>query len=183
MREKDSGSVTLELSIVLPIFILMFLFIYGIFSIVMAKNTITHALVQSAKSLSLDSYMNEEYESFKDEGFTFWGGLGDVVVELIRLNDNPYYSSTTKWYSGGADANAVAKKRFIGFFAGGDEGEAEQLAEDLKVVDGLNGLKITATVEGETLSLNAKYELKYWFDFWGYGTVPVEQTIKTRLWK
>lgn len=182
MKEKDSGSVTLELSIVLPIFILMFLFIYGIFSIVMAKNTITHALVQSAKSLSLDSYMNEEYESIKEPGINFWGGLGDVVVDLIRLTDDPYYSSSIKWYENG-QANDVAKKRFIGFFAGGDESAAEELAENLKVENGLNGLEITATVEGETLSLNAKYNLKYWFDFWGYGTVPVDQTIKTRLWK
>ena len=60
--ENQRGSVTLETSIVLPIFIFLFLFIYGLFSVIAAQNQMTHALVQSTKSLSLDSYLTENVD-------------------------------------------------------------------------------------------------------------------------
>ena len=63
IEDKQRGSTTLETSIVLPIFIFIFLFIFGLFSIVSAQNQMTHALIQSTKSMSLDSYITESVDS------------------------------------------------------------------------------------------------------------------------
>lgn len=81
--ENQRGSVTLETSIVLPIFIFLFLFIYGLFSVIAAQNQMTHALVQSTKSLSLDSYLAENVESAGEAGTKFWGGLSDMVSDYL----------------------------------------------------------------------------------------------------
>ena len=111
-NEKLKGSITLETSIVLPIFIFIFLFIYGLFSVVSAQNQMTHALVQSSKSLSLDSYLTENVDSAAEAGTNFWGGLSDLVLDIVRLNNNEYFSSSTDWYKADNQNIEVIRKRF-----------------------------------------------------------------------
>ena len=84
---KEEGSITLETALVLPIFFFMFLFIYGLFSVYSSQNRMTHALIQSAKSLSLDSYMAENVESAAERGTAFWGGFGDMVIDFGDFKD------------------------------------------------------------------------------------------------
>lgn len=180
--EKQRGSVTLETSIVLPIFIFLFLFIYGLFSVIATQNQMTHALVQSTKSLSLDSYLTENLDSAAEEGTKFWGGLSDMVLDIVRLNNNEYYSSQTDWYKSEDGNPDIAKKRFIGYLTGGDEDAAKEKLKNMGIVDGLDGVTFTTKVEGEILTVTIKYEIQYWFDFFGMGKIPMEQTIKSRLW-
>lgn len=181
-NEKLKGSITLETSIVLPIFIFIFLFIYGLFSVVSAQNQMTHALVQSSKSLSLDSYLTENVDSAAEAGTNFWGGLSDLVLDIVRLNNNEYFSSSTDWYKADNQNIEVIRKRFIGYLAGGDEVAAREKLNDLGIVNGLDGITFEYKVEDEVLTVTIKYEIQYWFDFMGMGKIPMEQTIKTRLW-
>ena len=181
-NEKQRGSVTLETSIVLPIFIFLFLFIYGLFSVIAAQNQMTHALVQSTKSMSLDSYLMENVESAGEAGTKFWGGLSDMVLDIVRLNNNEYFTSQTDWYTSEDGNPDIAKKRFVGYLTGGDEDAAEKKLKDMGIVDGLDGVTFTTKVEGEILTVTIKYEIQYWFDFFGMGKIPMEQTIKSRLW-
>jgi len=180
--EKQRGSVTLETSIVLPIFIFLFLFIYGLFSVIAAQNQMTHALVQSTKSLSLDSYLTENVESAGEAGTKFWGGLSDMVLDIVRLNNNEYFSSQTDWYKSEDGNPDIAEKRFVGYLTGGDESAADKKLKDMGIVNGLDGVTFTTKVEGEFLTVTIKYEIQYWFDFFGMGKIPMEQTIKSHLW-
>ena len=59
---RQSGSVTLEAAIILPIFCTLFMALNGMFFIFSAQNQITHALVQSANSMGMDAYANEAIE-------------------------------------------------------------------------------------------------------------------------
>jgi len=180
--KKQQGSITLEMSIVLPIFFFMFLFIYGLFSIVGTQNQMTHALVQSSKSLSLDSYLAENVESAAEAGTKFWGGLSDMVLDLVRLDNNDYFSNPTDWYKAEAGSPSIAKDRFIGYLAGGDKDAAAEKLEALGVVGGIDGVTFETKVEGEILTVTIKYEIQYLFDFMGMGKIPMEQSIKVRLW-
>lgn len=181
-QEVQRGSVTLETSIILPIFLFLFLFLYGLFAIIRVQNQMTHALVQSTKSLSLDSYLTENVESAAENGTKFWGGLSDMVLDLVRVDNNPYFSSRTDWYkleNGNAD---IVKKRFIGYLTGGDEDAAKEKMKALGIVGGLDGVTFQTKVDGEILNVTIKYQIQYWFDFFGMGKIPMEQTIKSRLW-
>ena len=182
VKKDQSGSVTLETSIVLPIFIFIFLFIYGLFSVIGAQNQMTHVLVQTTKSMSLDSYLMENVESAGEAGTKFWGGLSDMVLDIVRLNKNEYFTSQTDWYTSEDGNPDIAKKRFVGYLTGGDEDAAEKKLKDMGIVDGLDGVTFTTKVEGEILTVTIKYEIQYWFDFFGMGKIPMEQTIKSRLW-
>ncbi len=181
-QERQRGSVTLETSIVLPIFMFVFFFICGLFSVVGAQNQMTHALVQLTKSMSLDSYLTENVESAAEAGTKFWGGLSDAVLDIVRLDNDRYFSSATDWYKSEGGNPAIAKERLIGYLAGGDKDAAEKKLKDMGIVDGLNGVTFETKVEGEILTITVRYQIQYWFDFFGMGKIPMEQTIKSRLW-
>lgn len=182
---KEEGSITLETALVLPIFFFMFLFIYGLFSVYSSQNRMTHALIQSAKSLSLDSYMAENVESAAERGTAFWGGFGDMVIDFVRLDNDPYFASSSDWYEasemGGADSSVI-KKRFMGFL-GGNEEHAKELLDDMKIVGGMDGIQFETSMDGENLTIKIKYKMQYWFDFFDMGKIPIEQKITTRMWK
>lgn len=182
MKHKQRGSITLETSIVLPLFMFLFLFIYGLFFVVSAHNQITHALIQSTKSLSLDSYLNEKVESAAEESTKFWGGISDAVIDIIRLDNNEYFSSQTDWYISDTGNPFIAKQRFIGYFAGGDPAAADEKLKALGIKNGLNGLTFKTKVENEFVSVSVEYEIQYWFDFMNMGKIPMNQTVKSRLW-
>lgn len=180
--ENQSGSVTLETCIILPIFLFIFLFVDGLFSVIATQNQMTHTLIQSSKSLSLDSYLTENVESAAEDGTAFWGGLSDMVLDLVRLNNDPYFSSQTDWYKSEDGSPSVAKDRFVGFLTGGDEAAADEKLKDMGIVGGLNGISFETKVDGETLTVTIKYEIQYWFDFFDMGKIPMEQSITTHLW-
>ena len=79
MKKNERGSVTLEASLVLPIFIFIFLFCYGILMMFSGQQLISHALLQSAESLSLDSFASEK--------------IGDTGLESAKSAVNMLYES------------------------------------------------------------------------------------------
>jgi len=183
-KEKQKGSVTLETSIMLPIFFFLFMFIYGLFIVFTAHNQMTHALVQSSKSLSLDPYLTESIEALGDGESGFWGGFTDLVMDMSQVGSNSSFSSRKRWHaqeSGSADN--IAKQRFVGYFAGGSVSKAEEKLDALNIVGGLNGVTFKTKVDGERLTVTICYEIQYMFDAFGAGKIPMEQSITTRLWK
>ncbi len=184
MRKKLSstdGTVIIETSMVLVMFIFVILFIYGLFSIISAQNQMTHALIQSSRSLSLDPYLTEHVDSIA-EADTFWSGLGSMVLDLARLSNDKHFSSSDDWYKGTGDSG-LAKDRFVGYLAGGSESAANEKLNNLGVVDGLDGVKFNMVISGEDMTITMKYELQFWFDALEVGKIPMKQSITTRMWK
>lgn len=179
IRESSDGAIMLEISIVLPMFILVVMYVYGLFVVNIAENEITHALVQSTKSLSLDSYTNERYTSVLN-GDEFWSGFSDMMTDVLRSFNDQYYSSSTKWYDS-QDVNTV-KNRFIGFFSGGDENKANEKLIRLGIKDGVSGLNFTVTSSKEEVTVKVSYTIQIWFDAFGLGKIPMEHQITSKMW-
>ena len=180
----EKGSLTLETALVLPIFFFMFLGVFCFFGFIAARNSIHHALIQSAKSLSMDSLLNEDVESAAEKETVFWGDFSDMIYDLVRLDNDPYYSSSTDWYKN-SSSTSVVKKRFIGYLSGsGTEAEAaaQKKLETLGVVDGLDGINFEYSVSDGELEITATYELKVWIDFFGLTSFQMEDTVSARMW-
>ncbi len=182
MKNKEKGSVTLETTLVLPFFLFMFLLIFGLFSVVGARNQISHALVQSSKSMSLDAYYLERVASAGESGTKFWKSLGDAVLDIVRLDNDKHFSARTDWYSGNAGAT-VAKDRFVGYLSGGDEAEADEILDALGVIDGLDGMQFKTEIADDVMTVTINYTLQFVFDVFDMGKIPMEQSIKVKLWK
>lgn len=60
-RKSEDGTISLEACIVVPI-LFSYTFIYGFIVMFMGQQMISHSMLQSAESLSLDSYGTEKSE-------------------------------------------------------------------------------------------------------------------------
>lgn len=178
-KKEESGSMTLEAAIILPLFIFIFLSIFGMFGMVSARHQVTRALLQTSKSLSLDPYLMEKLKTQQGHVPT----VEEALTGFMRSGANDqYFDTKQKWYSG--DGSAVAKKRFIGFLTNGTEpgtGGVDPL-KSLGVENGLGGVEIKATVSGSELTLTAKYKLKFVFDIFKLQGMQVENTVVSKLW-
>lgn len=186
-KNHERGSLTLETAIVLPFFFFLFMFVIGYFGVISARNTVSHALIQSAKSLSLDSYATESFTGGLDADgrFEVWNSLSDIAASIIRAFPDPYFANNDKWYKSSSNVDVV-KKRFTGYLVGSDgdsDAKANQKLKSLGVENGLNGMSFKYSIVDGDLSVTVNYNVNSYFNFFGLGSIPVEQTVVTKMWK
>lgn len=187
MNKRQSGMITIEACITLLVFILLMLMLSSLFVMFMAQNTTAHALLQTTQSLSTDAYAANQYGE---------GGLGSVkeavvlIVNFIKSlfgneDDNPAFTLTTQWYTKDNDTIVdTVRDRFIAYVSGAGEEDADELLENLNIVDGADGLDFSGSyIENDILYVVLKYELEYDFNIFDMGIVDVEQSACAKLWK
>lgn len=181
--KKEKGSLTLEAAIVMPIFFLLMLFMYGILMIFSGQELISHALLQSSESLSLDSYATEIIGGTGlDNAKSAVNSLYQTIVSTDTQHKQ-YFSSTEKWYEG--EVESEAKMRFIGYFSGGDEEKAESLLQIVGVENGLNGLDFSESYidENNDLHISVKYTQRFIFDMGGNLTFQQSMGAVAHMWE
>lgn len=188
MVKEKKGAITLEACISVFAFLILMFLISGFFMMFMAQNAVAHAILEASESLSLDVYASSRYGA--DEGKI--GSSSDYVSAYIASKlgsseeKSPHFVSKGEWYNGDDSAEVVeaVRKRFIGYFSGGDESKAEEMLTQMRVVDGLDGLDFSATkIENDELQITVKYKLRYEFTIGNLGKVDVEQSTSSKLWK
>ncbi len=186
-RKSRKGMVTLETAIFLPIFFFIFFAIFGVFGVILARHQVRHACIQTAKSLSHDSFLTEQFDPRdKEKGQEFYTSFGSLANTFIRwiIDDGGYYTSREKWYttSNSSDGKDIIKKRFVGFLAGGKDDDAKKYLKNLGIKDGLDGITFEYWVENGELTLKVDYTVQYWFKCFGAENIPMSHTIKTKMW-
>lgn len=181
---NEKGALLIETAIVLPFFILIIVFVYSIFNITNAQNQISHALIQATESLSMDKYTNEKINSITGvrSGDALWGGLDEAILEIVRLGDDPHFSSKTKWYSTNAGSQDIATKRFFGYLSDGDEGLADKKLKALGVINGTSGVTVGVETTETDVTVTIQYTLQFWVDFFGIGKIPMQQSVTSHFW-
>lgn len=183
MIKKENGTISLEACIVVPMFMFLILFVYGFIVMFMGQQLITHAMIQSAESLSLDSYAleNVDFEEI-DSG----GELVQLLYSQIYTPNNDF-SSNVKWYSDdSSDLSSVVEKRFLAYLTSGANNaqtKASEMLEFVGVKNGFDGLDLSETkIEDGYLIMTVSYEQEFIFNFNGLASFEREFTIKQKLW-
>ncbi len=176
MRKNEKGVITLEACIVVPFFIFLMLFVYGFIVMFMGRQAMSHALLQSAKSLSLEAYAIDNLD----------GGGGKNIKQVfteLSITDDEHFASTAKWFSDDkAQLQSIVEDRFIGYL-GGTQSQAEAQLELFGVKDGWNGMDFSATtVENGVLTIHVKYQQEFIYDFNGLLAFDRELSVKMKLW-
>lgn len=183
---SERGVITLEASIsVLSFLVLMFL-ISSFFVMFMAQNVTAHVTLQTAESLSFDAYKIEKLMKEDGKIGSLGENLGQFITKLFgSATDNPYFVADDRWYDGdAAQIEKAIKNRFVGYLAGGNEVEADEMLLRLNIVNGLSGLNFSESyVVNDTLYIVLKYTMECDFNMWGLRPIEVEQRACSKLWK
>ena len=185
-KDSQAGVVTLEACVSVLSFLLLMILLSSLFFMFMAQNVTAHTVLQTAQSLSFDTYTIEKMKLDNGKVGSIGELLGSVAVDLFGSpSENPYFVSNTRWHSGDkTELTDILQKRFIGYISGGDPSEADAFLKNLNVVGGLSGLDFSeSSVEEDVLYIVLRYELEYEFTAWGMGVVEVEQKACAKLWK
>lgn len=188
-RGNESGVISLEASITVPVFFFLMLFMYGIIIMFMGRQMISHALLQSADSMALDPYASERIET---GSLTSADGIVQTLYDKglkllsygLNVTDAQYFSSSDKWYSDDIDMlEETIENRFLGFFAGGSRSDADELLTVVGVADGFDGLDFSeSSVDDGVLTITVQYRQEFLFNFYGVAAFNREMTVKVKLW-
>lgn len=186
-KHGESGLLSLEASIAVTIFIFLMLFMYSFFVVFEARNEMAHVLLSTSNSLALDAYANDTL------------GNSDVISDLLYslygnvVDDDNQFTDTRQWYdSAGSDETSVptgvfaevVEERFIAYLTNGDPTQAEAVLDGYHIVGGRDGLDFTGSyVSGNNLYIKVSYTIEYEFNMFGLGTLEMEQSACSKLWK
>lgn len=177
--KSENGTITLEACIVVPVFILLIMFVYGLMVMFLGNHAMTHALVQCAESLSLDSYATDMLDA-GDAVST--GSVLKKIYKDVTQYGSENFSSSEKWYDGG-DVEGEIENRFLGFIADGSLNDADEWLEMFGVQDGFSGLDFSgSSVENGVLTINVKYTQEFVYGTEDLAAFDRELTVKAKMW-
>jgi len=183
MYKNDKGLITLEACITVITFMILMFVLFGIFIMFAAQSTMAHTLLQTTQSLALDAYTTSRFQNRSLESDSATNRfLSSLFLEPSV--DNPHFTSDTTWYYGDGHAIAqVARLRFIGYLAGGNEVTADTILRSFRIKGGLDGLDFTnSTVVNNDLHIRVDYTIKFFIQMWGLTEIDVRQESISRLW-
>lgn len=172
-QNHNSGVITIEAAIMMPMFIMLMLFLYAFFIFFMGQQIMSHTAIQTAKSLSFDPYLVARVEN---------DDLAVMISDIVGFfSDN--YSSTEKWFDDESDKAAeVAKKRFLAFLPNQDNHDA--ILDFIGVKEGTAGLDFSGSkVEDGVLTLNIKYVQEFAFHIAELTSFERVITLKVKLFE
>ncbi len=180
MRKMNNcnGSITLEAAMVVPFFIILMLLVNGFFVMFMGQQIMSHALVQSAKSLAFDPYTSQKVAADAEDE------LADMFVDIFSFTSGNRVS-TDKWYddSNLDDLDEVVKERYVAYLKD-SETDAKELLNNIGVKDGLDGLDFTGcSVEDGILTVHMKYTQEFIYNAAGLASFDRELSVKVKLFE
>lgn len=202
IKEKDeNGTISLEAAIMMPIFIIVIMLIYGIMLMFSGQQLINHALIQSSESLSIDSYAGEiKYDSNsgnRDLAYDVYksfvisnGNLLDSLGSTLNGNDISNFSTNKKWYnpetaSEKKDMIPIVQRRFIGYLTNEkDINQGKEQAKNILEKYGIkDGIDFSVEIKDKTLIIKAKFKQDFIFDFHGLASFDREIVTNVRMWQ
>jgi hypothetical protein len=181
LKDNERGVISLEACVLVPFFIFLMLFFYGIIIMFMGQHMVSHSLIQSAESLSLDSYAAERL-SLND--IQDGGDLLTALYAGLFTSGDEYFSSNDKWYSSGsASTEETIKKRFIGYLSGGDVGKANDILDNIGIKGGVDSIDFSgcSVVDG-VLTITITYKQEFLFNFQGLASFDRTMTVTSNMW-
>lgn len=178
---RKKGSLTIEASIALTAFMFIVVTILSFSTVYKAQSIVSHATLQTSQSLAVESYYRETISK---------SGSADLLSKLIKFAgflgldggsgiDDGYASLGDS----GTDFYKIVKETFA-YSIAEDITSADRLLKKAGIEKGLDGIDFTySSVSGGDIIINAQYEVKLPFSFFGERTVTLSKSAKTKAFK
>lgn len=177
-KEKmNSGSITLEAAMVVPLFIILMLLVNGLFVMFMGQQIMSHTLIQSAKSLAFDPYSSQRVSANEEDS------LADMFVDIFSFAGGDHVS-TEKWYEENLDQiDEIIEERYIAYLKN-SRSDAKVLLDEIGIKNGLNGLDFSgSSLADGVLTVKLKYTQEFIFNAAGLAEFERELSVKVKLFE
>ena len=177
MKKKNKGSLTIEASIALTSFMFLVLFILGFGRFNLAQGLVSHATIQSAQAIAVDSYFRE----------TIAGTGTYKSLQTFEKLSSILFSETdvfTSFADSERKINKEAREQFIKAIAENEE-EANDILISLGVKDGINGMnfKKSTMINGDVI-VYVEYTLELQFSFFkSDAEIKLSKAAKSKAFK
>ncbi len=173
MWKNQKGVLTVEASLSLGVFFLVVLFLFNFATVYRAENMVSHATLQTADAVALESYLRET---------TFEGDNNQVLFWANRLNGSETVSEDAFESLRSADLISIAKEKFT--LAIKDTAtDADSVLKSLGVERGLNGIDLSQSYVDFTTNdviIKADYVLNLRFPVFGFRELTVSKAAKAK---
>ncbi len=173
MKKGKKGVLTVEASIVLPLAMLFILFLLGFARVYRAQSLVSHAALQSADAVAMESYLRETALRSDAEKIV---QLASKISATDQLNADSLESLRS------ADLPSIARQKFIAAVADTEE-NADKKLKSLGIKDGLNGIDFSGCnldIVNDDVIVTLDYSIEMQFKILGYNEIDASKTVKSK---
>ncbi len=173
MNKYEKGVLSVEASIVLTLFTFFVLFLFNFASIYTAQTVMSHATIQAADAVALESYLRETAAE---------GDAEDIVYLTSQITDSTSISADSFESLRTADLPDVARQKFVTAVSN-TESKADQKLEALGVQDGLAGVDFNSSyvdLDRDDVIVEVNYTLDLKFPVFTAKEVTLTKTAKAK---
>lgn len=180
MDTKEKGSLIIETSMSLTVFMLFILFIISFAKVYKTQNIINNAVNQTAISLSRDSIFRETMSG---------SSLGDLAIAEKLINQlcgNQNAGGALESFRSFSDlgedkVSQIMKDTFEYHIS---ETEAEKTLKKLGLVNGMSDIDFSESIVGKDyIKIKAKYKMEIPFLFLGNKQLNMQKEVNIKMWK
>lgn len=168
--KKNEGSLTIEATISLSVFIFFMMAMVNFGQIYKAQVYMTHRLLQAGKMVS---YMSYDYDN---------GSGLDAIWSMIKQMTGLSVGIETEWIvlgaSGANNYSRCVERAFYNLKGNGDFEDPDMIMNHY----GIENIEIHAQKDDSDLTMLVTYDIKLAFRFFGVERISLKQSARCGLW-
>jgi len=173
MKKREQGVLTVEASIVLVLMLLFILFIFSFGRVYRAQNLVSHASLQAADAVALESYMRET---------ALQADAAEVVYLANHMTGGNAISAESLQSLRSANVPKIVRQKFITAIAN-NEAAADEKLRAMGIKDGLSGIDFShcqMDLVNDDVIVAITYTIKMQFPVFGFDEVTVTKAAKAK---
>ncbi|MBQ8827745.1 MAG: pilus assembly protein, partial [Clostridia bacterium] len=173
MKKNTRGILTVEASIVLTLFTLFVLFLFSFARVYRAQNAVSHAVLQAADAIALESNLRESTLSIDESEIL---DISEGLTGSSAVTPDNFKSLR------GANLSEIAKQKFSAAISG-SEGDTDKILKKLGIKDGLSGIDFSSSVIDYTnndIIIYANYVIEMQFPIMGMNEINATKASKAK---
>ncbi len=173
MKKRERGILTVEASIVLTLMLLFILFLFSFARIYRAQNLVSHAALQTADAVALESYLRET---------ALQSNTSDVVYLASHISQSSAISMESLESLRSANLPKIAKEKFVAAIAK-TEAQADEKLRLMGVKDGLDGVDFSECkmdLSNDDVIVAIQYTVELQFPVLGFKEITVTKAAKAK---
>ena len=173
MKKREQGILTVEASIVLTLMLLFILFLFSFARVYRAQNLVSHASLQSADAVAMESFLRET---------ALQSDAADVAYLASHITSSDALSEESLESLRSADVPKLVKEKFIAAIAS-TEVKADEKLRSVGVKDGLSGIDFSECkmdLVNDDVIVAIKYTIEMQFPVFGFDEITVTKAAKAK---